>query len=148
MSSALKAIELRLPCRHCEGLTGRIETRNGQDCVFCDCGRYQYNAPKSETGRDPRSVKTTRVEISTGQRWRIIERANRTCELCNKKDCNLHVDHALSIDAAKSQGISESIYNSDENLIAMCEECNLGKKNIALPIRILIGILMARSNLK
>jgi hypothetical protein len=147
MVNALKTIALRLPCMKCNGSNGHIETRNGQDCVFCDCGRYQYNAPKSETGREVRSVRT-RQDISPSQRYRVMERANRTCELCNKKDCNLHVDHALSVDAAKSQGLNESIYNSDENLIVLCEECNSGKSDMALPVRILIGILMTRNNLK
>ena len=139
---------LRKPCKYCSGLSGRIETKGGQDCVYCFCGKHQYNAPKRETGRETRSVKTTRIEISTTQRYQVMERANRTCELCNKRDCNIHVDHALSIDAARAQGLDETVYNSNENLIALCEECNLGKSNMALPVRILIGILMARNNLK
>jgi nitrous oxidase accessory protein NosD len=45
-------MELRKQCQHCKCSTGFIETRNGQDCVFCDvCKRHQYNAPKSETVR-------------------------------------------------------------------------------------------------
>jgi ribonuclease HI len=46
-----EAFTMRAPCRWCGGETGTITQKSGQDCVYCVCGRYQYNAPKSETGR-------------------------------------------------------------------------------------------------
>src|SRR5690242_3831364 len=42
---------MRAPCPHCGHGRGYIEVRGGQRCVFCTrCGRWCYNAPKSEIG--------------------------------------------------------------------------------------------------
>ena len=56
------------PCKKCGCTNGRIETRSGQDCVLCQiCGAFQYNAPKTETGRarEPSARRTT----PAGQRF-------------------------------------------------------------------------------
>lgn len=142
-------MELRKQCQHCDCSTGFIETRNGQDCVFCDvCKRHQYNAPKSETGRQSRSVSTSRVGIKPGQRSRIIDRANSRCERCGKhaaaSETGLHVGHILSVKDASTNNVGDEIVNSDENLIAECDECNLGHGKGCLPVRFVVALLYAR----
>jgi len=142
-------IALRKRCV-CGGENGRIQTRSGQDCVFCEaCSKWQYNAPKVETGRAVRSVSTTHEAIKPAQRSRIIERANCRCERCgkpaSKSVTGLHVGHILSVAEAHKQGLEDSIINSDENLICECDECNLGHGKGVLPVRFLIALLVART---
>ena len=63
-------MDLRKPCKECGHRYGSIDTRGGQDCVYCGkCDAYQYNAPKTETGRKPRSLSTTHALIKPKQRW-------------------------------------------------------------------------------
>lgn len=80
-------IEMRSSCRECGGELGRIDTRGGQDVVFCaGCGKWAgYNASKAETGREVRSLRT-RGRIKPKQRARILERDNATCVLCHRAD--------------------------------------------------------------
>ena len=143
-------MEMRKPCIQCGSTNGRIETKSSQDCVYCECGRFQYNAPKTETGREVRSVSTTHAAIKPKQRSRIIERANLRCERCGKPASStasgLHTGHILSVDEGHKQGLADDIINSDDNLIAECDECNLGHGKGVLPVRFLIALLMARSN--
>ena len=135
---------LRAPCPRCGGAEGRIETRNGQDCVFCvGCLRHQYNAPKTETGRAPRTVQTTHEGITPKKRARVLLRATGRCELCGNKG-NLHVGHLLSVDDGLRAGLTDFEVNDEENLSAMCDECNLGLGKECVPIRLVVAILCAR----
>ncbi len=135
---------LRRMCSYCGSLEGRIETRNGQDCVYCcDCNRFQYNAPKTETGRKERTVSTVHEGITTGQRARILERATGRCELCGAKT-NLHIGHLLSVVDGMKEGLTEQVLNSDENLAAMCDACNLGMGRKTVSLRLATAILKAR----
>lgn len=128
--------QMRVPCF--------IETRNGQDCVFCDgCKRLCYNAPKTETGRASRSVTTVHNGIAPSKRARILERDNGRCVLCGRKE-NLHAGHLLSVAAGLKQGLTEVELNADENLAAMCDECNLGLGERPVPIRLMMAVLIAR----
>lgn len=135
---------LRSPCKRCAGTLGSITTSNGQDVVRCaSCDTYQYNAPKVETGREARTVSTIHEGIKTKQRARVLLRANHVCEICNQRK-PLHVGHILSVKKGLSQGLTEVQLNSDENLAAMCDECNLGIGDQALPMWLCIGLLRAR----
>jgi hypothetical protein len=51
----------------------------------------------------------------------------------------------VSIDAGVKAGVSLEVLNSDENLIAECEECNLGHGRAPLPMAVFIAILMTRN---
>jgi len=150
MSEEAVAIRLRKPCGSCSSNDGHYVIKSGQSVVYCECGKYQgYNAPKTETGLKARSVSTTHSSIKPKLRARILERANRRCELCgkpaDKSTTGLHVGHVLSVKTAHESGLSDSEINSDENLIAECDECNLGHGKNALPLRLLVAILIARS---
>jgi len=136
---------MRSPCRYgCDCQDGELVTKNGQDCVYCvSCSRHQYNAPKTETGREQRSVSTTHEAIKPKQRSRVINRASARCELCGARG-DLQVAHVVSVDAGHKLGLLDDILNSDENLIAACPECNLGMGREPIPIRIMIPLLRAR----
>lgn len=138
--------KMRAPCKYgCQGGDGYIETKNGQDCVKCnECGRHQYNAPKTETGREARTVSTVHEAINPKMRYRVLERATGKCELCGKTDCNLHVGHLVSVDVGMREGMTDAEINSDENLCSMCDECNLGAGKTPIPLRLAIAMVLAR----
>jgi hypothetical protein len=138
-------------CPGCGGTTGVIVTKGPQDTVRCDsCDRYLYCAPKTETGRAVRSTSTVHAAIRPKQRSRIIERANARCERCGKpaamSTTGLHVGHILSVADGLNHGLTEDIINSDDNLIAECDECNSGHGAGSLPVRLFVTLLMARAN--
>lgn len=125
---------------------GFVEERHGQRCVFCAwCGKFQYNQPKTEAQVKPRVVSSVRADIKPKQRYQVIERAGRRCELCGKSSTVLHVGHILSVAEGLEQGLSPEQLNDPENLIAECEECNLGQGRTVLPLWLAATILRARS---
>ena len=142
---------MRKPCVACGSEDGRIEQRNGQDCVYClTCGRFQYNAPKTETGRAPRTVETVHNGVKPKQRARILLRANGRCDLCGKggSEANIHVGHIISVESGLAGGLTEAHLNDDENLCALCDECNLGVGAEPMPLRFAIRVLLDRLKFK
>lgn len=134
---------LRDPCA-CGNRTGRIETRNGQDCVFCaKCGSYRYCAPKNETGREVRSLRT-RPDIKPRQRARILDRDNGTCVLCHRFGVPLDVGHLISVDAGRKLGLDDAELYDDDNLAAMCQSCNSGLSSKPVSLRFAVALLRAR----
>jgi 5-methylcytosine-specific restriction endonuclease McrA len=140
---------MRAPCRWCatEGVTennGYIRTVNGQDVVRCiRCERHCYNAPKTETGKPIRNVRS-RPELKPGQRERILERDGGECFLCHRRDGILHAAHVMSVADAQESGWSEVEYMDDANLYAACEECNLGLKSRSMEARIFLRLIQLR----
>lgn len=139
------SLDMRRPCL-CGGSLGRIEERNGQDCVYClDCGAYQYNAPRTETGREQRSLRS-RPAIAPSKRARILERDNYTCVLCGKASSAAHlsIGHLISVESGQQFGLSDADLYDDENLAAMCAECNAGLSKTPVSLRFLVRALQAR----
>lgn len=118
-------IELRSPCV-CGATKGTIETKSGQDVVRCaECCRYQYCAPKTETGRPGRTVR--RSPFPPGVRWAVMERARGRCEACGTSDSPaFHIGHLLSVKDGTDEGFTEEELADIDNLVWLCEECNLG----------------------
>lgn len=138
------AYQMREPCRYCNSEEGNISPRGGQNCVFClGCGRLAYNAPRTETGETVRTVTTIHNGIRPKQRARILLRANGVCELCGARQL-LHVGHLLSVDDGLKAGSTEAVLNSDENLAALCEECNLGIGSASVTLRLLMRLALER----
>jgi hypothetical protein len=132
---------MRAPCRYCGGVNGELRARGGQNCVFClDCDRLAYNAPKSETGEEPRRVDGLREGISAKQRVRILIRAGWRCELCGFAGL-LHVSHLLSVKEGTELGLSAAIINSDHNLAALCEADNLGLGSDSVSTTLFVALL-------
>ena len=138
---------LRAPCHICGSTEGRIVEKGVQDTVWClQCNTYQYNAPRSETGKPIRSVRT-RENIKPSLRAEIILRANGKCELCgrNSKERPLHTGHLLSVEDGKAQGFTEEELTVPENLAAMCDECNLGLGKKTVPLWVAFRIFKTRT---
>jgi len=145
----IKCLTMREPCKHCGGSEGFITTRSGQDCVHCACcDKWQYNAPRTETGRKARTFSTVHDAISSKQRARIVLRASGRCEMCGAKysdDTGLHVGHLISVENGVKQGLTDRQINSDENLSAMCAQCNLGLGSETVPLWMAAAIIRART---
>lgn len=134
---------MRAPCPGCGCRDGYIRTRGGQDTVRCSaCDRYCYNAPRSETGRETRSLRT-RPTISPSQRARILIRDNATCILCHRHDVDLDIGHLVSVRDGKARGLSDDQLRDDANLAAMCTACNSGLAHRSLPVHLLVAALVA-----
>jgi hypothetical protein len=137
--------QLRTPCKHCGSSDGRIRTAGFQDCVFCaQCGKHLYNAPKTETGREARSVATVHEAIKPKLRAKIFMRASGMCEVCGARG-DLHVGHCLSVKHGLEQGLTETELNDESNLIAICPSCNLGMGKDTIPLRLAIAMVLARA---
>lgn len=140
----LETIEMRAACTRCGGMTGIVSEKNGQDIVRCvQCGTYAYSRPKSESGKPQRTVRT-RPEIKPSTKARILERDNYTCVMCHTATGVLHIGHLLSVADGKEMGATEDELFDDENLAAMCEECNLGMSDRTVSLRLVYQILKAR----
>lgn len=140
-------IQLKDPCKHCGHLTGRIETRGGQDMAIClGCGRFTgWNVPKTVTGREIRSLRT-RPDIKPGQRARILDRDSARCIICGRgtADCHLDIGHIVSVEDAKRLEWPDHVTYDDENLAAMCASCNSGYSSVSINPRIFAALVMAR----
>lgn len=137
-------MELREKCKYCGCSSGSITTKNGQDCVYCDnCGKWLYNAPKTETGREVRTLKTIHENINQKKRAEIIVRANGRCELCGSDEM-IEVGHIISVEEGMVGGMTDSEINSNENLVAMCKRCNIGLGKNILPLKNAIFIVKNR----
>ena len=129
MTTQPDSYEMRAPCRYCHELAGRIVGRSGQDCVYClRCDRWQYNAPRTETGRKQRTVRTVHDDIKPSVRFKVLQRARGHCEMpgCGATG-DLHIAHLLSVKDGFEAGIPEAQLNGPANLCALCPECNLGQ---------------------
>ncbi len=140
---------LRAPCSECQYLEGEIREKGGQDCVFCGmCGRFQYNAPRVETGKPQRSVRS-RPEISPGLRALVLEESGNRCEHCGRSPAEhgvvLHIAHWLSVADAKELGVDDITTYGADNLHAACEECNLGQGDRSYSPKIIALVLRARA---
>ena len=142
--------KMRTPCKSCGGTDGFIKTNGGQDCVFCakpSCGKHNYNAPKTETGRAVRTIETVHAGIDSGLRMKILLRDGGRCRLCGKEatpEHPLHVGHCLSVKDGMEQGLSDSEINHPCNLCALCDGCNLWLKTTPFPVWLAVALVMAR----
>ena len=126
--------QLRAPCVDCGSTNGTIETKSNQDVVRCECGRHAYNAPRTETGREVRSLRS-RPNVKPSVRARIIEQYGLECAFCHRRDRPLQVDHFIPLALAEAVGAEPGELDGDWNLVALCDECNSGKSNHPPTIR-------------
>lgn len=136
--------QMRKPCSECGCAFGVIRTVGFQDTVRChQCGKFQYNAPRQETGK-PQMHVPTREAVKLATRTIVLLRANGACEVCHNRDVPLSVGHLLSLDAGRAQGMTDEELNHEENLAAMCDACNLGIGRNPVPMRLMMAMLNAR----
>jgi 5-methylcytosine-specific restriction endonuclease McrA len=120
-------ITMRSACR-CGQRDGYIVEKGAQDVVRClACDAYQYCAPRTETGKATRTVRST-PSVAPSKRDRVLKRGNYACVQCGRRspDVQLHLGHLISVDAGKTLGIPDALIWHDFNLAAFCDECNLG----------------------
>ena len=143
----LDDFQMRAPCS-CGETAGRVVTKNGQDTVRCrSCDKYAgYNLPKSESGKEQRSVTRNRVPMKPSKKAEILMRDGYRCVLCRvpDRDTILEVGHLISHDIGLRVGMTKDEVNDDENLAAMCEECNAGLSNQPIPLPTAVWIVRAR----
>ena len=110
-------IAMRAPCRHCGCADGTLSPRKTvrTPCGVADCGRHCYNAPRTETGRERRSLRT-RPTIRPSQRTRILLLDNGACVFCHRNDVPLDVGHLISVHDGHLMGLSDAELGSDDNL--------------------------------
>ena len=132
-STAVDVHSMRAPCRDCGSADGNIRPTGGQDCVYCVCGRFQYNAPRVETGRKVRSV-SSREGLTPGRRAEVMARYCHRCGQCGRGAADgvaLEVDHIIPRGmAADEDGSVDGVIDSDMNLMVLCKECNAGKNSL------------------
>lgn len=158
MIAELAAYTMREPCKWClkDGFThteGYVKSSGGQDVVRCSrCGRQCYNAPKTETGKAVRHIRS-RVDLKPGQRERILERDNGFCLMCGRSASQgsiMHIGHMFSVADCIADGYGPEVYNDDDNLYSSCEECNLeqGARSLAPQVvcRLIAARIMRRKN--
>ena len=139
----MSTFPMRQPCLKCDTPDGVIETVNGQDTVRCAwCKAFCYNAPKSETGRQVRSLRK-RDDIRPGMRTAIFLRDGGACIICYSTD-RPEVGHLISVADGAKFGIDFDLINSDENLAVMCATCNNGLSDETVPIRLIVKAFMVR----
>jgi 5-methylcytosine-specific restriction endonuclease McrA len=138
---------MREPCQQCGEQRGRLDRRGVQDCVFCaTCGKFSYNAPRSETGK-PVVHLGTRHNVSPSQRNRILARDSHRCVLCgaNGESTGLHIGHLISVHESGELGLSDRELQSDENLATFCATCNLGLGKNSVSARLIAALVHRRS---
>jgi 5-methylcytosine-specific restriction endonuclease McrA len=155
MTAMPPPFEMREACKRCmtKGelvIFGTMTTVNGQDVVRCGkCGQHCYNAPRSETGKPQRKIKS-REDLTFGQRERILERDGARCVLCGRypqaHNVVLVIGHAISLAEGRAQGCTDEQLNDDANLYVSCEECNAGQGARSLAPWVMARLLIARFN--
>lgn len=142
-------IRMRARCK-CGSVDGYITETGAQDVVRCSsCNRFQYNAPRVETGKAVRSVSTVHAAITGRQRAEVLLRAQFRCEMCGhrptKETDELHVGHFISVKSGLEFGMTDEQINSIENLFCQCAQCNLGLKAEVVPLWLMVATVMART---
>jgi 5-methylcytosine-specific restriction endonuclease McrA len=135
---------MREPCPRCGCGDGTVAMVNGQDTVRCaECERFCYNAPRTETGRPRRSLRT-RPQVSPGQRARILLRDNLACVMCGRRE-RLEVGHIISVRDGRALVLSDAVLFGDDNLVAMCASCNSGLSSKSIPAHRFLVLLALRA---
>lgn len=144
LADNIKPHQMRDDCPRCGGADGVITTVGLQDVVRCArCDRYCYNAPRTETGRPRRSLRS-RPQIAPSQRHRVLVRDGRRCFVCGRMDATLEIGYILSVHDGRAHGLSDAELYHDENLMAICKECNSGQSTDTLPLWFLVAVLRVR----
>lgn len=134
---------MRSACPKCGGADGTITTSSGQDVVRCSsCNSYCYNAPRLETGRPVRSLRS-RPQVRPSQRKRILERDRGACFMCCRSGLPLEIGHIISVHEGRAYGLTDAELFHDDNLVALCAECNSGQGSATMSLPFVVAVLRA-----
>lgn len=150
-----ESFEMSKVCKHvdrrtkivCGGKRGHVVASGMQDCVYCDdCGTHVYNQSRIEAGKKPRSVSSVHELLSPKRKAAVRLRANGRCEVCGKgpEHGEMHVGHIISVKSAMDLGMADEEINSQENLMCLCAECNLGLSDEPIPLRMMLRVIRSR----
>jgi hypothetical protein len=138
-----KRLEYQLREPHCGQMRGFQDRANPQKILCWECGSYCFFAKKVEIGEKPLTVSTARSSgFKPAFRFRVIERQHGRCWLCGA-DGPFHMSHLLSIDDGIKVGASPLELVDEANIVALCEECNLGMGRVSATISTYTHRLMA-----
>src|SRR3954453_11738916 len=80
-------------------------------------------------------------QIPPSQRQRILVRDKRTCFVCGRSDRPTDVSHIISLRDGRTYRLSEAQLFHDENLAAICAECNSGQGSERFPLPFFMAVL-------
>lgn len=137
-------IALRKPCV-CGCSDGTAEYKNGQDVVRCSgCNKFQYNAPKDESGKGLRKI------IKDSVKNQVFQRDGFRCMICGASAAEeagviLNLSHIISVcDAEKiseAYGVKcDEWVNKPINLFTCCEACNHSTGSMSLIPKVAVFI--------
>lgn len=119
--------EMSRPCPKCGHEVGNIRPTGMQACCYCaECETFVYNVPRAEQGIGRQTVTSERWPIRPSVRARVLDAARGRCELCGKNEATLHIAHLFPYDLGVKEGFTPTELNDEVNLVALCDECNLG----------------------
>jgi hypothetical protein len=61
--------------------------------------------------------------------------------VCGRRDCHMQVGHIISVREGRAYGLTDSELFHDDNLTAMCAECNSAQGSETLPLPFLVAAL-------
>lgn len=132
------------PCKQCGCTSFVLRERSGQDTAWCSaCDTYGKNVSRVDAGRRQQTVSTVHAAIKPKQRSRILARAGGRCEVCGARTI-LHVGHIIGVSVGLRFGVDSRLLNDDENLMSLCEECNLGQGHEPMSLPMAIALLRVR----
>jgi 5-methylcytosine-specific restriction endonuclease McrA len=139
---------LKRPCKTCGGTDG-FAVLHGPGYLAC-CSRCEkslggYFVSKVDMGIAKRSVRS-QPGVSTTAHSRILERDRWACMECGRRppDVALEVGHLISKAQGQFIGMTAGELNSDENLYAVCQECNAGRSTRSIDPIMLFRLMRAR----
>lgn len=118
--------------------------------MYCQCGAWVYNAPRTETGRAVYSL-ASRPDITPSQRSRVLAAHDYRCVGCGRDsfDVVLHLGHLISLKDAEEHGfIDDPVVHSEWNLAPMCAECNSGLGPTSVGVRLMYRLLLIKATPK
>lgn len=136
-------VPLREPCHNCGCVEGTITIKGGQDVLRCaNCDTYQYCAPRTETGRQVRTLR--RTSIPPSKRARVLARHHNACVGCgaHPPQVELTIGHLVPRTDAIRLGLAEHLADHDLNLAPMCPECNSGIGRSPVAIGLMYRLLL------
>lgn len=117
--------ELIARLQQAEAIGYAQRTREGWNWPFL-CPDCQYDKLRQSSSKvRPTSV---REPVPPRIRFRVLQRDGFRCTYCGRSQqdgATLHVDHVVPV--------SDGGSSDDGNLVAACDECNLGKGSMRLP---------------
>ena len=134
------------PCGKCGSDVGLLQRGPIHVKLVCQqCGAYQKFLSKADLGEQPRTLTPRGDCVKPKQRQRILTRDGCRCMLCGATPPQvvLTAGHVLS-HAGLELGLDETLIDSDDNLMAMCERCNAGAGRASLPLYLAQALLVCR----